>query len=159
MNSQQYMFLLLFGEGGLLVSGGTHNDTWFLLYPVIQKVAGYYVIPSELFERPSVSASFPVFYLSRFWSICFKLCMDIDIREEWFGIANGLNSFINNRGMALDRGLQLLTGLWPAWHVWRWRIPMLPQPLAGLTGEKLTLMYLLYQQGLKTMSCGSYSEL
>ena len=22
--------------------------------------------------------------------------MDIDIREEWFGIANGLNSFINN---------------------------------------------------------------
>ena len=22
--------------------------------------------------------------------------MDIDIREEWFGIANGLNLFINN---------------------------------------------------------------
>ena len=27
VNSQEYMFLLLFGEGGLLVSGGTHNDT------------------------------------------------------------------------------------------------------------------------------------
>ena len=27
--------------------------------------------------------------------------MDIDIREEWFGIANGLNYFINNRVMAL----------------------------------------------------------
>ena len=26
VNSQQYMFLLLFEEGGLLVSGGTHND-------------------------------------------------------------------------------------------------------------------------------------
>ena len=32
----------------------------------------------------------------------FKLCMDIDINEEWFGIANGLNLFINNRVMALD---------------------------------------------------------
>ena len=28
--------------------------------------------------------------------------MEIDIRKEWFGIANGLNSFINNRVMALD---------------------------------------------------------
>ena len=28
--------------------------------------------------------------------------MDIDIREEWFGIANGLISLINNRVMALD---------------------------------------------------------
>ena len=40
--------------------------------------------------------------LSSFWSIFIKLCMDIDIREEWFGIANGLNSFINNRVMAVD---------------------------------------------------------
>ena len=39
---------------------------------------------------------------SSFWPIFFKLCMDIDIGEEWFGIANGLNSFINNRVMALD---------------------------------------------------------
>ena len=37
-----------------------------------------------------------------FWLIFFKLCLDIDIREEWFGIANGLNSFIINRVMALD---------------------------------------------------------
>ena len=28
--------------------------------------------------------------------------MAIDIREEWFGIANELNWFINNRVMALD---------------------------------------------------------
>ena len=28
--------------------------------------------------------------------------MDIEIRKEWFGIVNGLNSFINNRVMALD---------------------------------------------------------
>ena len=62
----------------------------------------YYVIHSELFERPSISASFPDSNLSSFWPIFFKLCMDIDIREEWFGIAIMLNSFINNRVMALD---------------------------------------------------------
>ena len=28
--------------------------------------------------------------------------MDIDIRVVWFGIANGLNSFINSRVMVLD---------------------------------------------------------
>ena len=49
-----------------------------------------------------VKMSFPDSNLSSFWPIFFKLCMDIDIREEWFGIANGLNSFINNRVMALD---------------------------------------------------------
>ena len=32
----------------------------------------------------------------------FKFCLYIDIRGEWFGIANGLNSFINNRAMTLD---------------------------------------------------------
>ena len=60
--------------------------------------------PNRLSVRPSVSASFPDSNLSSFWPIFFKLCMDIDIREEWFGIANGLhvNSFIINRGMALD---------------------------------------------------------
>ena len=46
--------------------------------------------------------SFPDSNLSSFWSIFFKLCMEIDIRKEWFGIANGLNSFLNNRVMALD---------------------------------------------------------
>ena len=65
-------------------------------------MAGYYVIPSEPFECLSVSASFPDYNLSSFWPIFFKLCMDIDIREEWFGIANRLNLFINNRVMALD---------------------------------------------------------
>ena len=58
--------------------------------------------PNRLSIRPSVSASFPDSNLSSFWPIFFKLCMDIYIEEEWFGIANGLNSFINNRVMALD---------------------------------------------------------
>ena len=49
-----------------------------------------------------VKTSFPDSYLSSFRQIFFKLCIDIDIREEWFGIANGLNLFINNRVMALD---------------------------------------------------------
>ena len=49
-----------------------------------------------------VSASLPDSNLSSFWPIFFKLCMDIDIGGEWFGIANGLNLFINNRVMALD---------------------------------------------------------
>ena len=51
---------------------------------------------------PSVSASFSDSNLSSFWPVFFKLCMDIDIGEEWFAISNGLNSFINNRVMALD---------------------------------------------------------
>ena len=55
------------------------------------------------FECLSVSTSFLDSNLSSFWMIFFKLCcMDNDIREEWFGIANGLNLFINNRVMALD---------------------------------------------------------
>ena len=70
--------------------------TWFVLYPATQKVAGYYVIPSENFECLSVSASFPDSNLSSFWPIFFKLCMGIDIGEEWFGIANELNLFISD---------------------------------------------------------------
>ena len=56
----------------------------------------------RLSVHPSISASFPDSNFSSFWPIFFKLCMNIDIREEWFGSANGLNSFINNRIMALD---------------------------------------------------------
>ena len=78
----------------------------YFLYPATKKSGGYYVIPSEPFECPSicpsVSASFPDSYLSSFWPIFFELCMDIDIKEEWFGIAKGLNLYINNRVMALD---------------------------------------------------------
>ena len=33
--------------------------------------------------------------LSSFLPIFFQLCMDIDVREEGFGIVNGLNLFIN----------------------------------------------------------------
>ena len=70
-----------------------HKKKWrgIMLYP-----------PNRLSVCPSVSASFPDSNLSSFWPIFFKLCMDIDIRKEWFGIGNGLNSFINNRVMALD---------------------------------------------------------
>ena len=46
--------------------------------------------PNRLSVRP-VSASFPNSNLSIFLPVFFKLCMDIDIREELFGIANGLN--------------------------------------------------------------------
>ena len=45
--------------------------------------------------------SFPDSNLSSIWPVFFKLCMNIDIGEEWFGIANELNSFINNRVMSL----------------------------------------------------------
>ena len=73
-----------------------------LLYPATKKWRGI-VIPSEcLSVHPSSSASFPDSNLSSFWPIFLKLCMDIRIGEEWFGIANGLNSFINNRVRALD---------------------------------------------------------
>ena len=61
-----------------------------------------YTLGTFLSIHQSVSASFPDSNLSSFWPIFFKLSMDIDIGEEWFGIANGLNSFINNRVMALD---------------------------------------------------------
>ena len=50
-------------------------------------MVGYFVV------RPSVSVSFPDSNLSSFCPIFFKLCMDIDIGEEWFDIANGLNLF------------------------------------------------------------------
>ena len=73
-----------------------------LFIPCHKKVAGYYVYPLNCFESRSVSASFPDSNLSSFWLIFFELCMDIDIGEEWFGIANGLNLIINNRVMALD---------------------------------------------------------
>ena len=59
--------------------------------------------PNRLIVRPSVSASFPISNFSIFFlPIFFKLCTDIDIGEAWFGIAYGLNAFIDNRVMALD---------------------------------------------------------
>ena len=65
--------------------------------------------PPKPFEYPSVRPSvclsllrFRTLNLSSFWAIFFKLCVDIDIGEEWFQIINGLNSFINNRVMTLD---------------------------------------------------------
>ena len=67
-------------------------------------MAGYYIIPSENLECLSVRPSALCFRIltSSFGPIFLKLCMDIDIEKEWFGIANGLNLFINNRVMDLD---------------------------------------------------------
>ena len=42
--------------------------------------------------RPKVRST-----LSTFWPIFFKLCIDIGIGEEWYGIASGLISFWNNK--------------------------------------------------------------
>ena len=74
-------------------------------------MAAYYVIHSE---KNCVSfrqrASFPDSNLRSFWSIFFKLC--IDIVEEWFGNANGLNSLINNRVMALDWCKMCFSSIW-----------------------------------------------
>ena len=61
---------------------------------------------NHLSVRPSihlsVSASFPDSNFSMFSPIFIKLCMGIDIGNKWFGIANGLISFVNKRVMALD---------------------------------------------------------
>ena len=72
----------------------------FVLYP--PKILSVYPSVCPSVRRPSVSDLFPDSNLSSFWPICFKPFIDIDIGEEWFGIANGLNLFINNRVMALD---------------------------------------------------------
>ena len=54
-------------------------------------------------NRSSVhlSAFYPDSNVSSFWPIFFKFCMDTDIGEKWFGIADGLILCINNRVMAL----------------------------------------------------------
>ena len=81
---------------------------WFL-YPATKKWRGIILYPPKRFEYPSVRPSvclsalrFGTLNLSSFWAIFLKLCVDIDIGEEWFRLINGLNSFINNRVMALD---------------------------------------------------------
>ena len=45
--------------------------------------------------------SFPCSNFSTFLPFFFKLCIDIGIGEEWYGFANGIISFRNNRVMAL----------------------------------------------------------
>ena len=39
---------------------------------------------------------------STFLPVFFKLCIDIGIGKEWYGIASGIISFRNNRVMALN---------------------------------------------------------
>ena len=52
--------------------------------------------------RASVNAPFPCSHFSIFWPIFFRLCTEIGIGEEWYGIASWLVSFWNNRVMVLD---------------------------------------------------------
>ena len=77
-----------------------HNYT-----PPHKKWRGIMLYPPN-FECPSVclsiSTSFPCSNFSTFWPIFFKLCIDIDIGEEWYRIASGLISFWNNIVIALD---------------------------------------------------------
>ena len=93
------------------------NLEGYIFYnPPHKKWRGIMLYPSKILKfwvsvRPSISASFPDTNLSSFWPIFFKLCMDIDIGEEWFGIANGLNSSINNRVMVLDWYKNVVSGL------------------------------------------------
>ena len=59
------------------------------------------VCPSSV--RLSVCQRFvPCSNFSTVWPIFFKLCIDIGIGEEWYGIASGLIWFWNNRVMAFD---------------------------------------------------------
>ena len=62
-------------------SGGVPQKSGGVLYS--PKILKFWVCPSVL---PPVSTSFSDSNLSSFWPISFKLCMDIDIGEEWFGI-------------------------------------------------------------------------
>ena len=87
---------------------------YHFLYPATSKSAGYYVIPSAKnlrssvcpsvrpSVRPSVSASFPCSNLSIYQPIFFKLCIEVYIRKEWFGIEDGQISSNKYRVMALD---------------------------------------------------------
>ena len=85
-----------------------HGNQSFYYTPPHKKWRDIMLYPPKILKfwvsvRSSVSASFPDSNLSSFWAIFFfKLCMAIDIGEGWFGIANWLNSFINNRVMVLD---------------------------------------------------------
>ena len=62
------------------------------LYLATQKSGGvlcYTLRTIWVSVRLSVRASFSDSNLSSFWPIFFNLCMDFDIREEWFGMAMG----------------------------------------------------------------------
>ena len=87
------------------------KDTFPDFYtPPHKKWQGILLYPPTLSVHPSVhpsiclfvSALFPCSNFSTFWPIFFRLCIDIGIGEEWYGILSGLIPFWNNRVMALD---------------------------------------------------------
>ena len=80
-----------------------HKKWWdIVLYPLNFECPSVFRPSVHLSVRLSISASCPCSNFSTFLSIFFRLCIDIGIREEWFGIASGIISFRNNRVMALD---------------------------------------------------------
>ena len=66
----------------------------------------------DLCQKIMLCASFPCSNFSTFLPIFFKLCIDIGIGEEWYGIASGIISFRNNRVMALDLCPKCIFGLY-----------------------------------------------
>ena len=85
-----------------------HHCPFYLIFlPRHTKSGGVLCYTLQTLSRPSairlsVSASFPCSNFSTFWPVFLKLCIDIGIGEEWYGIASRLISFWNNRVMALD---------------------------------------------------------
>ena len=95
MSSHSKTMFVFYRKGYFFIS--RHTKKWGILWYTLRK----FWVSICLSARCPSALRFQTL-TSSFWLIFFKLCMDIDIREEWFGIANGLNMFINNRVMALD---------------------------------------------------------
>ena len=77
------------------------NWRGIMLYPPNFECLSVHPLSIHLYVCPSISASFPCSNFSTVWPI-FKLCIDIGIGEEWYGIAGWLISFWKNRVTALD---------------------------------------------------------
>ena len=81
------------------------SDIWIFIHRRTKKWQGIMLYPPNcLSVHTSVCPSALHFRVPTLvsWPIFFKLCIGIDIGEEWYGIANGLILFRNNRVMALD---------------------------------------------------------
>ena len=49
----------------------------------------FHQLSQELWPLIDVKNLFPLSILSILWLIFFKLCIRVDIRQEWFGIIDG----------------------------------------------------------------------
>ena len=90
-------------------------EIFFYYTPPHKKWRGIMLyLPKILSVHPYISPSVHQHFVSglcNVWPIFFKLCIDIDNGGKGFGIANGIYSFINNRGMALDWDKNVISGL------------------------------------------------